>query len=69
MLRWPGRNAYDWLAGERAQKGCKPRISKEEVLALKAEGLSGTEIARRLGCGQPTISRILNGKRQASVAA
>lgn len=66
MLRWPGRDARDWLAGERAKGGSKARIDKEQVFALKAEGLSQTEIAKRLGCQQATVSRIVNGLRQAA---
>lgn len=69
MLRWPGRNPYDWLAGERAARGSKPKIDKAVVLQMRANGMTTAAIAKRFGCVQSTISRICNGKRQASVAA
>jgi DNA invertase Pin-like site-specific DNA recombinase len=33
----------------------------DEVLALKAEGVGGSEIAKRLGIGRASVYRILEG--------
>ena len=66
MTRWPDRDPHDWIAGKRAKMGTSPRVNKEQVLELKAQGLSQTAIAKHFGCQQSTISRIVNGRRQAS---
>ena len=68
MLRYPGRNPHDWLAGVRAKRGTAPRIDKVEVLRLVGEGVRQSEIAKLFSCHLSTINRIVNGKRQASVA-
>ena len=34
---------------------------KQQILALKATGLKGIEIAKRLGCSQSTVSYFCNG--------
>jgi hypothetical protein len=59
----PGRTGVDYLAGVRRPKGPSSRIDREQVFALKASGISQTEIAEVFGCGPSHISRILNGKR------
>jgi len=69
MLRWPGRNPHDWLAGVRAKGGSKPVIDRAEVAALRAQGMTTTAIARQLGCDQSSISRILSGRRRARSAS
>lgn len=40
-------------------KGRKPSVDIEQVKALKAEGLGGTEIAKRLGIGRASVYRAL----------
>lgn len=40
-------------------KGRKPSVPTEEVQRLKAEGISPTEIARRLGIGRASVYRAL----------
>jgi DNA invertase Pin-like site-specific DNA recombinase len=40
-------------------KGRKPRIDKTVVMALKAEGLGGSAIAKRLGIGRTSVYRLL----------
>jgi DNA invertase Pin-like site-specific DNA recombinase len=45
-------------------KGRKPRIDKAAVMALKAEGLGGSEIAKRLGIGRTSVYRLLEGQGQ-----
>src|SRR6056297_2418196 len=44
-------------------KGRKPtaRAKADEVLALKAEGVGPSEIARRIGIGRASVYRILDG--------
>lgn len=64
MLRWPDRNPHDWLAGRRAKPGTTPKVDKQQVLRLLAEGMNQTEVARKLGCHPATISRIALGRRQ-----
>ncbi|WP_294646272.1 recombinase family protein [uncultured Aureimonas sp.] len=44
---------------EGAYKGRKPTIQTNEVRKLSAEGLGGTEIAKRLGIGRASVYRIL----------
>jgi DNA invertase Pin-like site-specific DNA recombinase len=41
-------------------KGRPPKIDKATVLALKAEGLGGREIAKRLGIGRTSVYRLVN---------
>lgn len=60
----PGRSGMDWLAGVRAVGGPKPKVDPKQVRRLRDEGLTNTQIAKQLNCTQPTISRILSGKRQ-----
>jgi DNA invertase Pin-like site-specific DNA recombinase len=43
-------------------KGRKPRIDKAAVMALKTEGLGGSEIAKRLGIGRTSVYRLLEMK-------
>jgi DNA invertase Pin-like site-specific DNA recombinase len=43
-------------------KGRKARIDKAAVLTLKAEGLGGSEIAKRLGIGRTSVYRLLEMK-------
>lgn len=40
-------------------KGRKPSVPAEEVQRLKAEGVSPTEIAKRLGIGRASVYRVL----------
>jgi DNA invertase Pin-like site-specific DNA recombinase len=42
-------------------KGRPPSIDAAQVRALAAEGLGGTEIARRLGIGHASVYRMLDG--------
>jgi DNA invertase Pin-like site-specific DNA recombinase len=44
-------------------KGRAPtaRAKKAQVLALKAEGIGPSEIARRLGTGRTSVYRAING--------
>jgi DNA invertase Pin-like site-specific DNA recombinase len=44
---------------EGVYKGRKPKLDKTNVLALKAEGLGGSEIARRLKIGRTSVYRLL----------
>jgi len=44
---------------EGVYKGRKPSINTAELMALKAEGLGATEIAKRLGIGRASVYRIL----------
>lgn len=40
-------------------KVSKPRINKDEVIALSSSGLSETEIALKIGCSHKTAKKIL----------
>ena len=60
----PGSTGEEYLTGKRRRHGVKPKIDAELVRQLRGEGLSQTEIARRLGCAASYVSRILSGKRQ-----
>lgn len=53
---------------EGAYKGRKPtaRAKSEEVLRLKAEGLSGDAIAKQLGIGSASVWRILGAAKTAA---
>lgn len=42
-------------------KGRKPSVDASAVEALKAQGLGGTEIAKRLGIGRASVYRVLAG--------
>ena len=42
-------------------KGRKPSVDVAQVKALKAEGLGGTEIAKKMGIGRASVYRALNG--------
>lgn len=44
---------------EGVYKGRRPSINTAELMALKAEGLGATEIAKRLGIGRASVYRIL----------
>ncbi|EWY35860.1 DNA invertase [Skermanella stibiiresistens SB22] len=44
---------------EGVYKGRKPKLDKTAILALKAEGLGGSEIARRLKIGRTSVYRLL----------
>ncbi|TWA66075.1 DNA invertase Pin-like site-specific DNA recombinase [Azospirillum baldaniorum] len=44
---------------EGVYKGRKPSIDAEEVRRLRAEGLGGSEIAKRLGIGRASVYRLL----------
>jgi DNA invertase Pin-like site-specific DNA recombinase len=46
---------------EGVYKGRKPSIDAEAVRALKAQGLGGSEIAKRLGIGRASVYRVLEG--------
>src|SRR5689334_14265099 len=48
---------------EGVYKGRKPSIDAAQVRALAAEGLGGTEIARRLGIGRASVYRMLSHVR------
>jgi DNA invertase Pin-like site-specific DNA recombinase len=37
----------------------KPTIDREEVVALKDQGVGATEIARRLGIGRASVYRVI----------
>lgn len=43
-------------------KGRKPSVPAEEVQRLKAEGVSPTEIAKRLGIGRASVYRALQAE-------
>jgi len=62
----PEGDVSGYLKGFRRKKGPAPRFAKNVVFAMHAEGLAQAEIARRLGCHQCQISRIINGRRQAA---
>jgi DNA invertase Pin-like site-specific DNA recombinase len=40
-------------------KGRKPSVARDQVAALKAEGLGATEIAKRLGVGRASVYRVM----------
>ncbi len=40
-------------------RGRKPTIDREEVVALKDQGVGATEIARRLGIGRASVYRVI----------
>jgi hypothetical protein len=65
MNRFPDRSAHDWLAGERAVGGSKPRVSKEQVIALVTQGMTRRAVAEVVGCSAAQVSRIALGQRQA----
>lgn len=46
---------------EGVYKGRKPSIDTAEVMALKADGLGASEIAKRLGIGRASVYRVLDG--------
>jgi DNA invertase Pin-like site-specific DNA recombinase len=48
---------------EGVYKGRKPSIDAAQVRALAAEGLGGTDIARRLGIGRASVYRMLGHVR------
>ena len=48
---------------EGVYKGRKPLINAAQVRALAAEGLGGTDIARRLGIGRASVYRMLGHVR------
>lgn len=48
-------------------KGRKPSIAAAQVQALAAEGLGGTEIARRLGIGRASVYRALGNATEGGV--
>src|ERR1700687_6201847 len=43
-------------------RGRKPSIPAAQVKALKAEGVGGTEIAKRLGISRASVYRLLHGE-------
>jgi DNA invertase Pin-like site-specific DNA recombinase len=47
---------------EGVYKGRKPSIDADEVRRLKAEGLGGSEIAKKLGIGRASVYRVLDGE-------
>lgn len=53
------RAGIDKAKSEGRYRGRKPVSSPAEVHALKAEGLSNAEIARRLGISRPSVLRAL----------
>lgn len=40
-------------------KGRRPSIQRDQVAALRADGLGGTQIAKRLGIGRASVYRIM----------
>lgn len=46
---------------EGVYKGRKPSIDTAKVMALKADGLGASEIAKRLGIGRASVYRVLDG--------
>ncbi|MBK4717698.1 recombinase family protein [Azospirillum sp. YIM DDC1] len=46
---------------EGVYKGRKPSIDSQEVRRLHAEGVGGTEIAKRLGVSRASVYRLLDG--------
>lgn len=53
---------------EGVYKGRKPSIDKAQVLALDAEGIGATEIARRLGIGRASVYRVLEDEAVTAAA-
>jgi DNA invertase Pin-like site-specific DNA recombinase len=52
---------------EGVYKGRKPSIDAAQVRVLAAEGLGGTEIARRLGIGRASVYRALGNATEGGV--
>lgn len=50
---------------EGVYKGRKPSIDPSAVMALKAEGLGASEIAKRLGIGRASVYRIIEAEKKA----
>ena len=48
-------------------KGRKPSIDTAQVRTLAAEGLGGTDIARRLGIGRASVYRALGNATEGGV--
>jgi DNA invertase Pin-like site-specific DNA recombinase len=46
---------------EGVYKGRRPSIETAKVMALKADGLGASEIAKRLGIGRASVYRVLDG--------
>ena len=58
--RNPGKTGSDYLQGERRAYGPAPKFSKELIAALRREGLTQAQVAKRLGCSQSRVSRLLS---------
>ena len=50
-------------------KGRKPTIDRGEISRLRAEGLGGTAIAKKLGIGRASVYRILSASGGGQPAA
>lgn len=50
---------------EGVYKGRKPSIDADEVRRMKAEGMGGSEIAKKLGIGRASVYRVLDGESKA----
>jgi len=62
----PGGTVADYLAGVRKRSGPASSLDKQLLLSLRAEGLTLTAIANKLGCSPSHISRVCSGKRCAA---
>lgn len=65
--RAPERSGMDYLNGHRATRGSKRRVDSAKVFELRAQGLKHKAIAEIVGCTQPHVTRILNGKAQTAL--
>jgi DNA invertase Pin-like site-specific DNA recombinase len=54
------REGIDKAKAAGVYKGRKPSVARDQVAALKAEGLGATEIAKRLGVGRASVYRVMN---------
>jgi hypothetical protein len=54
------RTARAWVAGQKG--GAPPKIDREKVRELRAEGLKHREIAAAMGISMPSVARILKEK-------
>lgn len=43
--------------------GRPPKLSREVMLSLRSDGLSDCRIAKKMGCSQSTVTRVLRGHR------
>lgn len=58
LINNPDKTGEDYLAGVRKPKGPSRRVDRDLVLALLGQGLTRVEVAERVGCTPPHVSRI-----------